>query len=128
MAIEHVEVDQVGEHEGQPPFAHRLRQRTDVTDRMRIAVQFHTLEPHEAAVPQALTGKPVGQPSAAGLGTHIQRYFLEHEMVARQAPYSYVFATGGLAGDNVSAAAATAVWSSSRVRRARRRAPRAAGR
>ena len=89
------------------PFAYRLRQRPDVVDRMRMAVQFHTLEPHEAAVPQALTGKPVGQPAAAGLGTHIQRYFLEHETVPRQAPYSYVFATGGLAGDNVSAAAAT---------------------
>lgn len=91
------------------PYAYRLRQRSDVLDRMRIAVQFHTLEPHEAAVPQALTGKPLGQPSAAGLGAHIQRYYLDHEVGVRQAPYSYVFATGGLAGDNVSAAAATGI-------------------
>jgi hypothetical protein len=89
------------------PFAYRLRQRTDLTDRMRILVQEHTLEPHEAAVPQALTGKPVGQPSAAGLGSHVQRFFSETGGAARQSPYSYVFATGGLAGDNVSAAAAT---------------------
>ena len=44
---------------------------------MRVVVQKHTLEPHEAAVPQALTGKPVGQPSAAGLGAHVQRFHLE---------------------------------------------------
>jgi hypothetical protein len=92
------------------PFAYPLRQRADLTDRMRLLVQFHTLEPHEAAVPQSLTGKPVGQPSAAGLGTHIQRYLVDNEGAGdpgRQAPYSYVFAIGGFAGDNVSAAAAT---------------------
>lgn len=89
------------------PFAYRLRQRSDVVDRMRIAVQFHSLEPHEAAVPQALTGKPVGQPSAAGLGSHIQRFFIDQASKDRKSPFSYVFATGGLAGDNVSAAAST---------------------
>ncbi len=89
------------------PFAYRLRQRTDITSRMRLLVQKHTLEPHEAAVPQALTGKPVGQPSAAGLGSHMQRYFAERADAGRQSPFSYVFATGGLSGDNVSAAAAT---------------------
>jgi len=89
------------------PFAYRLRQRTDITDRMRILVQKHTLEPHEAAVPQALTGRPVGQPAAAGLGSHIQRYFAERADANRQSPFSYVFATGGLSGDNVSAAAST---------------------
>lgn len=89
------------------PFAYRLRQRSDVLARMRLAVQFHTLEPHEAAIPQALTGKPLGQPAAAGLGTHVQRYFIDHGSATRKSPHSYVFATGGLAGDNVSAAAAT---------------------
>jgi hypothetical protein len=89
------------------PFAHRLRQRADWMDRMRILVQRHRLEPHEAAVPQALTGKPVGQPAAAGLGSHINRYFNERADASRQTPFSYVFATGGISGDNVSAAAAT---------------------
>ncbi len=89
------------------PFAHRLWQRPDVTARMRLVVQRHALEPHEAAVPQALTGRPVGQPAAAGLGAHIQRYHVEREPGDRAAPWSYVFATGGVAGDNVSAAAAT---------------------
>ncbi len=89
------------------PFARRLWPRTDVLDRMRLIVQRHKLEPHEAAVPQALTGRPVGQPSAAGLGSHIQRHASDREGPERSAPWSYVFATGGISGDNVSAAAAT---------------------
>jgi hypothetical protein len=88
-------------------FARRLWPRADILDRTRIIVQRHKLEPHEAAVPQALTGRPVGQPSAAGLGSHVQRYFLDRDTGERAAPWSYVFATGGLAGDNVSAAAST---------------------
>jgi hypothetical protein len=76
---------------------------------MRLVVQKHALEPHEAAVPQALTGRPVGQPAAAGLGTHVQRFFTERAAADRKAPHSYVFATGGLAGDNVSAAASAGI-------------------
>jgi len=91
------------------PFAQRLWARPDITARMRLVVQRHKLEPHEAAVPQALTGRPVGQPAAAGLGAHIQRYHADRDPGDRAAPWSYVFATGGLAGDNVSAAAATGV-------------------
>jgi hypothetical protein len=91
------------------PFAWRLWGRSDITSRMRIVVQKHRLEPHEAAVPQALTGRPVGQPAAAGLGTHVQRYFLDRADDTRKAPFSYVFATGGLSGDNVSAAASAGV-------------------
>ena len=89
------------------PFAHLLRQRPDLTDRLRLLVQRHGLEPHEAAVPQALTGRPVGQPAAAGLGSHIQRYFADRAGGGRASPFSYVFATGGISSDNVSAAAAT---------------------
>jgi hypothetical protein len=92
------------------PFADRLWLRQDVVDRMRIVVQKHTLEPHEAAVPQALTGRPVGQPTAAGLGAHVQRARLESGVSPnRAAPYSYVFATGGVSSDNVAAAAAAGV-------------------
>ncbi|HTE55667.1 MAG TPA: DUF1501 domain-containing protein [Kofleriaceae bacterium] len=89
------------------PFAYRLRQRPDLLSRMRLLVQSHRLEPHEAAVPQALTGRPLGQPAAAGLGAHIQRFFGERAAASRSAPFSYVFATGGLPGDNVSAASST---------------------
>ncbi len=91
------------------PFARRLWMRPDLTDRMRLIVQRHKLEPHEAAVPQALTGRPVGQTAAAGLGAHVQRYHVDRDGGDRPAPWSYVFATGGVAGDNVSAAAATGV-------------------
>ncbi|MGE0401763.1 MAG: DUF1501 domain-containing protein [Kofleriaceae bacterium] len=88
------------------PFAHLLHARTDVRDRMRLVVQQHTLEPHEAAVPLALTGRPVGQPSAAGLGAHIQRARIDSGVAPdRASPHSYVFATGGISSDNVAAAA-----------------------
>ncbi|HVO30503.1 MAG TPA: DUF1501 domain-containing protein [bacterium] len=89
------------------PFAVTLRNRTDLTDRMRLLVMRHDLEPHEAAIPLALSGKRVGLPSLAGLGAHIQRFFNDHGDGSRQSPWSYVFSTGGLPGDNVLAAAAT---------------------
>jgi hypothetical protein len=88
------------------PFAQLLHERTDVRDRMRLVVQHHTLEPHEAAVPLALTGRPVGQPSAAGLGAHIQRArIVSGATPDRASPHAYVFATGGISSDNVAAAA-----------------------
>lgn len=90
------------------PFANRLHLRTDVTSRMRVVVQRHNLEPHEAAVPMALTGRPVGQPNAAGLGTHVQRARIDSGATpGRASPHSYVFATGGISSDNVAAAAAS---------------------
>jgi hypothetical protein len=88
------------------PFAARLWARQDIVSRMRIVVQKHDLEPHEAAVPQALTGRPVGQPTAAGLGAHVQRARLDAGLTPNRAsPHSYVFATGGISSDNVAAAA-----------------------
>jgi hypothetical protein len=90
------------------PFAWRLWNRADVTNRMRLVVQKHNLEPHEAAVPQALTGRPVGQPNAAGLGAHVQRARLDSGATPNRAsPHSYVLATGGISSDNVAAAAST---------------------
>ncbi|HEV7553988.1 MAG TPA: hypothetical protein VGO00_00970, partial [Kofleriaceae bacterium] len=89
------------------PFAARLFGRSDVVSRMRVVVQKHNLEPHEAAVPQALTGRPVGQPNAAGLGAHVQRARLDNNATPdRASPHSYVFATGGISSDNIAAAAA----------------------
>jgi len=90
------------------PFAAKLWNRADVVARMRLVVQRHNLAPHEAAVPQALTGRPVGQPNAAGLGAHVQRARIDQNaMPGRASPYSYVFATGGFSSDNVAAAAAS---------------------
>jgi hypothetical protein len=99
--------DQNGAEVQLGPFAHRLRQRPDLTSRMRLLVQAHQLEPHEAAVPQALTGRALGQPAAAGLGAHVQRYFGDRADAGRSAPFSYVLAAGGVPGDNVSAASST---------------------
>lgn len=88
------------------PFATRLWERQDLVERMRLVVQRHTLEPHEAAVPMALTGRPVGQPNAAGLGAHIQRARLDANLTPdRASPYAYVLATGGISSDNIAAAA-----------------------
>lgn len=90
------------------PFASRLWDRQDLVSRMRLVVQKHGLEPHEAAVPQALTGRPVGQPTAAGLGAHVQRARLDANLTPdRASPYSYVLATGGISSDNIAAAAAS---------------------
>jgi len=92
-------------------YASRLWSRPDVTSRMRVVVNEHRLEPHEAAVPTALTGRTVGQPGA-GLGAHITRYHLDAGTDASRAtPYGYVFATGGLSSDNVEAAASTGMHS-----------------
>jgi hypothetical protein len=89
------------------PFASRLDTRADLVDRMRIVVQRHNLEPHEAAVPMALTGRPVGQPNAAGLGAHVQRARLDGGLSPdRASPHSYVFSTADITSDNVAAAAA----------------------
>jgi len=100
-------VDALGASVELGPFAARLWQRSDVVARMRLIVQRHALLPHEAAVPQALTGRPIGQPGAAGLGAHIQRARLDAGLTPdRASPHAYVFAAGGVSSDNVAAAAA----------------------
>lgn len=92
-------------------YASRLWAHPEITDRMRVIVNQHQLEPHEAAVPTALTGRSVGQPGA-GLGAHIQRFHIDAgTSLSRATPYSYVFATGGLTSDNVEAAASTGMHS-----------------
>lgn len=89
------------------PFARTIWDRDDLLSRMRIVVQKHDLEPHEAAIPLALTGKRVGTPDMAGLGAHIQRYYGERLDPARKSPYSYVLATQAIPGDNIFAAMTT---------------------
>ncbi|MEI9949166.1 MAG: hypothetical protein WDO74_09330 [Pseudomonadota bacterium] len=55
------------------PYLTPLLARTDVTDRLRVVVNRHTLEPHEAAIPLALLRQAarftdVGQPRRARRG------------------------------------------------------------
>lgn len=86
------------------PFAHPLWARTDLTSRMRLLVTQHDLEPHEAAIPLAITGKRLGHPAQAGLGAHIQRYFRDQAL--RRTPYGYVFSINSSNRDNIFLAAA----------------------
>lgn len=99
--------DELGNDVMTGPFAFALRERADLVDGLRLCVQRHDLLPHEAAVPFALTGKQVGQPTMAGLGAHIQRAFAELDRergVTRQTPSSYVLASAAaIPSDNTAA-------------------------
>ncbi|MEZ4239568.1 MAG: DUF1501 domain-containing protein [Myxococcota bacterium] len=90
------------------PVAWPLRQRPDILARTRVVVVRHDLEPHEAAIPYMLSGMRLGNVRMAGLGTHVQRYFLEQPGgAARVAPYSYVLTPGNVfSTDNLRAASA----------------------
>lgn len=95
------------------PFLQPLLDRPDVLARMRIVVNRHTLEPHEAAIPLALTGKTLGSPALASLGAHVQQYFVDNPTSASTAPVSYAFATAGgfIPTDNVLSTVATGLHS-----------------
>ncbi len=91
------------------PFAAPLRARNDVLARTRVSVTAHALAPHEAAIPLALSGRALGNPALAGLGAHVQRYYLD-TLGESLAPYSYALLTSSLAGlpiDNLKAVTAT---------------------
>lgn len=75
------------------PFVAPFRDRTDLLDRTRVIVNSHDLLPHELAVPMAITGRVPARVEAAGLGTHIQRYFQERDGTSGRVPSSYVMLT-----------------------------------
>ena len=82
------------------PYVVPLRKRPDIVQRMRVAITAHDLEPHEAAIPQMLGGRGLGNPALCGLGAHIARYFGEQASPARQAggaPLSWVLQHASLA-------------------------------
>jgi hypothetical protein len=91
------------------PFLQPLLARPDIIERMRVVVNRHDLEPHEAAIPLAICGRTLGSPSMASLGAHVQRYFVDRDATSRGAPYSYGFATAGgfIPTDNVLSLVAT---------------------
>jgi len=87
------------------PWAYPFRNRPDVLRRMRIVVTQHNVPAHEGANPVSFTGVGLGQSRMAGLGTPIQRYFMEariegEESGIRAVPYSYVLYPGGYAPFN----------------------------
>jgi len=70
-----------------------------------VLVTRHDFLPHEVAIPYMLTGSRLGNPRMSGLGSHVQRYWMEHDSSGRLVPYSYVFSPEGAAPtDNISAA------------------------
>lgn len=91
------------------PFLKPLLARQDVVDRMRVVVNRHTLEPHEAAIPLTMSGKTLGSPSLASLGAHVARYFVDRDVDnLHPAPYAYGFSTGIFAAnDNILSMLAT---------------------
>ena len=88
------------------PFAAPFWDDPYLTDRLRVVVTKHGLEPHEAAVPLAITGKPLGSPAGASLGAHVQRA-LAGRAPDRRTPLSYVLTTTAFPTDNIRACVAT---------------------
>jgi len=77
------------------PYMKPLLARPDILKRMRIVINRHTLAPHEAAIPLVASGRSLGNPSLAGLATHVGRYFVDRDTAsAHPPPFSYGFATG----------------------------------
>jgi hypothetical protein len=91
------------------PFVGPLRKRPDVMERVRVSITTHDLEPHEGAIPLALAGRNLGHPALAGLGSHIQRYYLDRNPDPARAPFSYVLLSASAASfptDNIRSAIA----------------------
>ena len=53
--------------------ARPLYLRSDIFSRCRMVTQYHTLLPHEAAIPYVLGGLALGNPRRAGTGAAVQR-------------------------------------------------------
>src|SRR4029079_9239012 len=85
------------------PYVMPLRNRPDVMDRVRVSITQHDLEPHEGAIPLAPAARSLGHPALAGLGSHIQRYFIDRNQVVGRAPFSYVLLSAnlGFSTDNI---------------------------
>jgi hypothetical protein len=86
------------------PFVTPLRKRADIVSRLRLHVVSHSLEPHEAAIPLAMSGYRLGAPKLAGVGAAVQHYYLEHEIYTGE-PFAYVlYSPGDFPTDNLRAA------------------------
>ena len=73
-----------------------------LADRLRMVVMQHGLEPHEAAIPYAITGHVLGRSNFASLGAAISHRFRAPD---RALPLSYAFMPNNLSfgGDNFQA-------------------------
>ncbi len=88
------------------PFIYPLRDRPDLLARMRVWVMHHDIEPHELAIPLAVTGHRPGNPKMASLGTHLQRFYTER-LGSRDAPYSYSITMNAFSNTNNATGAGT---------------------
>jgi len=105
--IQSYAVDAAGQRVSLGPTTAPLRARPDLLDRMRVLVQHHEAEPHEAAIPLALSGQRLGSPRMAGMGTAAQRFHQARDGGERTVPYSYVLIPATeIATDNLRAASA----------------------
>ncbi len=98
-------VDDLGATVRLGPFTEPLRSRTDIMSRLRAHVVTHTLEPHEAAIPYALSGYRLGDPKLAGVGAAVQHYWQARMPNTGGEPFAYVlFSPGDFPTDNLRAA------------------------
>ncbi|MFT7623495.1 MAG: hypothetical protein ACI9WU_002678 [Myxococcota bacterium] len=89
------------------PFTEPLRSRQDIISRMRAHVVTHTLEPHEAAIPFAMSGYRLGDPKLAGVGAAVQHYYQARTPTTTGEPFAYVlFSPGDFPTDNLRSASA----------------------
>jgi hypothetical protein len=89
------------------PFTEPFRSRKDIIERLRIQIVSHTLEPHEAAIPLAMSGYRLGQPKLAGVGTAIQHYYQARAEIITGEPYAYMlYSPGDFPTDNLRAGSA----------------------
>jgi len=88
------------------PATHPLW-RNDIRSRTRTVVLRHNLEPHEAAVPYAMTGHRLGRPQLAGMGAQIAHFW--QAQAPRAMPYAYVCVPSATSfpSDNIQSAWAT---------------------
>lgn len=88
------------------PFTEPLRSRKDIVDRLRLHVMSHTLEPHEAAIPYAMSGYRLGQPKLAGVGAAVQHWVQANGLDAGEPSAYMLFSPGDFPTDNLRAASA----------------------
>ena len=89
------------------PFTEPVRSRQDIVSRLRVHALAHTFEPHEGAIPLALSGVRRGQPEQAGVGAAVQRYFQAHADAPTGQPHAWMlFSLGGFPTDDIRAATA----------------------
>ena len=97
--------DALGKTVNLGPIVAPLRARPDMLARMRILVQRHDLEPHEAAIPMALSGQRLGSARMCGVGASVQHYAQDRDTSGRVVPYSYVlYPDTEISTDNLRAA------------------------